>query len=93
MSIFWDRFSKIYSCLNSVAPTQKAGVQPSDEPKSCTPVLCLWRVCETEPVSLHIGTDISAREITKASSEKANTEDYFAVFQPLSTQFLERLER
>lgn len=69
------------------------GVQPSDEPKSCTPVLCLWKVCETEPFSLHIGKGISAREIIKAPFEKADTENHFAVFPPLSPQFLERLER
>lgn len=69
------------------------GVQPSDEPNSCTPVLCLWEVCETEPFFLHIGKGIATREIIKALSEKADTGDYFAVFPPLSPQFLERLER
>jgi hypothetical protein len=53
----------------------------------------LWEVCETEPVSLHIGKGIATREIIKASSEKADTGDYFAIFAPLSPQYLERLER
>ena len=35
---------------------------------------------------------IVTREIIKASSGKADTGDYFAVFVPLSPQFLERLE-
>ena len=69
------------------------GVQPSDEPKSCTPVLCLWEVCESEPFFLYIGKGIAAGEIIKAPSGKADTGDYFAVFEPLPPQFLERLER
>lgn len=72
---------------------KEMGVQPSDEPKSCTPVLCLWEVCETEHFFLYISKDIAARETIKAPSEKADTGDYFAVFPPLSPQFLERLER
>lgn len=43
--------------------------------------------------SLYIGKGIAAREIIRAPFEKADTEDYFAVFPPLSPQFLERLER
>jgi len=50
-------------------------------------------VCETDPFSLHIGKGIAAREIIKAPSEKADTEDYFSVLPPLFPQFLERLER
>ena len=72
---------------------KRAGVQLSDEPKSCTPVLCLWKVCETEPFFLHIGKGIATREIIKAPSGKADTGNYFAVFAPLSSQFFERLER
>ena len=43
--------------------------------------------------SLPIGEGIAAREIIKVPSGKADTGDYFAVFPPLSPQFLERLER
>lgn len=68
------------------------GVQLSDEPKSCTPVLCLWEVYEIEPFFLHIGKTTGTREIIKAPSEKAGTGDYFSVFTPLSPQFLERLD-
>jgi len=71
---------------------KRAGVQPTDEPKSCTPALCLWKVCETEPFFLPIGKDIAARGIIKASSGKADTDNHFAVFPPISPQFLDRLD-
>ena len=74
------------------AETKRAGVQPSDEPKSCTPVLYLWEVCEIKHFSLHIGKGIAAREIIKAPSGKADTGNHFAVFPPLSPRFLERLD-
>ena len=85
-----------YSRLNTISQhydKKEEGVQPSDEPKSCTPVLCLWEVCETEPFSLHIGKATATREIIKAPAGKTDTGDHFAVFPPLSPQFLERLER
>ena len=68
------------------------GVQPSDRPKSCTPVLCLWEMCETEPFSPHIGKGIAASEIIKDPSGKTDTGNHFSVFPPLSPQFLERLD-
>ena len=72
---------------------KRVGVQPSDEPKSCTPVLCLWKVCETEHFFPHISNTTDIREIIKAPSGKSDTGDYFAVFAPLSPQFFERLEK
>jgi len=49
-------------------------------------------VCEIEPFSLHISKTTGTKEIIKAPSGKADTGNHFAVFAPLSPQFLERLD-
>jgi len=50
-------------------------------------------VCENQPLSLHISKNRPTWEITRAPARKADTGDYFALFEPLSLQFFERLER
>ena len=61
--------------------------------KAVLPFCVYWVVCEIEPFPLYIDKGIAAREIIKVPFEKADSGDYFAVFPPLSPQFLERLER
>jgi len=50
-------------------------------------------VCEIKPFSQCTGKATGTRKIIKAPFEKANTGNYFAIFEPVSPQLLERLER
>ena len=72
---------------------ERAGVQPIGRTEKLYSRFALCEVCENQPLSLHISRNRLPWKITRAPVGKADAGDYFALFEPLSLQFFERLER
>lgn len=72
---------------------KRAGVQPIGRTEKLYSRFVLWEVCENQIISLCIRANPAPWENIKTSLQKADTGDFTPHFQPLSVQFLERLER
>lgn len=72
---------------------KKTGVQPIGRTEKLYSRFVLRKVCENQSFSSCIRGNTAAWENIKAALRQAATGGFRACFQPLSLQFLERLER